>query len=51
MALAIKLLLFVLALIHFTIGVSHEDKEEKHFYLISSDIFIVGLLLAILITY
>ena len=50
MALAIKLLLFVLALIHFTIGISHKEKDEKNFYLLSSDIFIVGLLLAILIT-
>ena len=50
MVLGIKLLLLLFAIVYFIVGCRGKNETDKLHYHISSDIFVVGLLLAILIS-
>jgi len=49
MAIAIKILLLLFALINFISAIRTKDDLKKHHYFLTFDIYIVGLLISILI--
>ena len=50
MVLIIKAFLFIMALINAILGYKSEHDDDKHYHYIASDIFLVGVVLAILIS-
>jgi hypothetical protein len=46
----IKIALLLFAAANFLYGMNSKKEEEKHFYLLASDIFVAALLLSIVIT-